>query len=160
MRNPLRKAKGPGIGERPCEQCPWLLANHGKRHPHGFFRKTNLRRLWNQIRRGGGIQTCHMTDPSHPDHGAPEKAELRECAGSVVLVMREMRRAGEAGTITPESLDRYKAEVKAGRKGLTDTGLQYWVLGRYAGQGWMGLAPMPDVSRELMDDAAIGRPET
>ena len=47
----------------PCSDCPWRIANHGRRHPGGFFRKDNLRRLWNQIRKGGGMQTCRVRRP-------------------------------------------------------------------------------------------------
>ena len=50
----------------PCDQCAWRVANHGKRHPGGFYRKDNLRRLWNQIRKGGRLQSCHPTDRDTP----------------------------------------------------------------------------------------------
>ena len=89
----------------PCDDCPWRKSNHGKRHPGGFFRKNNLQRLWNQIRKGGGMQTCHPTDPSHPDHctcgGAKKGSTEQECAGSVVLITRELRHADRLGREEP-----------------------------------------------------------
>ena len=78
-----------------CPGCPWRRRNHGKPTPGGFYRKDNLRRLWNQIRKGQGIQSCHLTDPGHPDHvaaGAAPTAQPRECAGSIALVHRETRK--------------------------------------------------------------------
>ena len=72
-----------------CPRCPWRIANHGKRTPGGFYTKKNLQRLWSQVRRGLKPQSCHMTDPSHPDHvaaGAPLSAQVHECPGSVALV--------------------------------------------------------------------------
>ena len=72
-----------------CDQCPWRRSNHGKPTRGGFFRKDNLRRLWGQLRGAspdsmGGRQSCHLTDPSHPDHieaGAKPDAKPRECPG-------------------------------------------------------------------------------
>ena len=110
----------------PCEQCPWRTANHGKRHPGGFYRKDNLRRLWNQIRKGG-IQSCHPTDPTHEDHrqyaGAKPGAKPLECIGSVILVLREMRYADTLDGDTSEDLQRVGARdlgngpAAAGREG-------------------------------------------
>ena len=86
---------GAGTVSTPCTGCPWRTANHGTPHPGGFYRRTNLRRLWARIRQGGGIQSCHPTDPGHPDHmkfagakeglGSPGMRGQRDpdCAGVV-----------------------------------------------------------------------------
>jgi len=152
----------------PCEQCPWRVANHGKRHPGGFYRKDNLRRLWNQIRKGGRLQSCHPTDAGHADHrkyaGAKPDAKPLECIGSVILILREMRYADTldgdttAGELSPTDFDRYMAETRE-RKGLTRDGLLYQgfsrALPRPIGDG----APLPSVSEELLDCPAYGRPD-
>jgi hypothetical protein len=135
----------------PCPQCPWRKANQGKRHFGSFYSKANLTRLWNQIRRGGGQQTCHLTDPSHPDHvraGAPESAEVRECPGSVILILREIRRISDCGDnpnhVDNKAIDGY---LKARRKGLTKTGILYWVVSRYqlGGVPMFGGPKLPEV---------------
>ena len=108
----------------PCAACPWRVSNHGTRHPHGFYTKRNLQRLWNQIRRGGRAQSCHPTDPGHPDHGAKPEAEAKECVGSVILVMREMKAIQDDGGDGP-AIDRYLERSKK-TKGLTRDGLNYF----------------------------------
>ena len=151
----------------PCEQCPWRVANHGKRHPGGFYRKDNLRRLWNQIRKGGRLQSCHPTDPGHEDHrkysGAKAEAKPVECIGSVILILREMHYADTLDGRTNEVLsgtdfDRYMAETKQ-RRGLTREGLLYQgftrALPRPMGDG----TPLPSVSEELLNSPAYGRPD-
>lgn len=118
----------------PCDRCPWQLSNQGKRHKFGFFTKANLTRLWNQIRRGGQPQSCHMTDSSHPDHvacGTKPDAKVRECPGSVILVVHELMRLNRKaadGVIGPEACDAYLAER---RKGLTKDGILYWLVQRF-----------------------------
>ncbi|MCY4121361.1 MAG: hypothetical protein OXG72_10630 [Acidobacteria bacterium] len=113
----------------PCEQCPWRVANHGKRHPGGFYRKDNLRRLWNQIRKGSRLQSCHPTDAGHEDHrkyaGAKPGAKPLECIGSVILILREMRYADTldgnttAGELSPTDFDRYMAETRQRKRRTT-----------------------------------------
>lgn len=120
---------------KPCAQCPWRRENHGRRHFGGFYTKRNLRRLWAQIRRGGGMQSCHITDPQgHPDHvraGAKpsEDAKPEECYGSLILVQRELENLTAAGTneVTPESFDAYNAR---GGDGLTKRGIAYYAIAR------------------------------
>jgi hypothetical protein len=82
----------------PCLGCPWRTENHGKRHPDGWYSKANLRRLWAGMRRGEQM-SCHPTDASNPvseaaqEKGyrpAPERAQLRECAGAVIMTQREL----------------------------------------------------------------------
>ena len=151
---------------QPCAQCPWRRANHGKRHFAGFYTKRNLRRLWNQIRRGGGRQSCHITDPGHPDHvraGAKEdrgKKKPEECFGSLIIVQRELRRRlvgdGDGDTVMPEDIDRYISLYS--RRGLTKMGLAYYLLSRQMdppfGDGRMML--IPDA---ILDDPAYGLPK-
>jgi hypothetical protein len=143
----------------PCDQCPWRLSNQGKRHQFGFYTLANLRRLWNQIRRGGGAQSCHLTDPSHPDHvavGAKPEATARECPGSVIVVLREVEQMANAErVVTPESMARYRSTRK---KGLTKEGILFWVVSRlqYGGVPFVGGVKLPDVD---VTDATVGLPE-
>lgn len=131
-----------------CAQCPWRIANHGKRTPGGFYTKKNLQRLWSQVRRGLHPQSCHMTDPSHPDHvaaGAALSAQVHECPGSVALVAREV-----------EKLNALQGDFKAYRKetpkGLTRSGVFYW-LDRYLFGGTPGRGPtIPSVESELVQE--------
>jgi hypothetical protein len=77
----------------PCSACPWRTANHGNRHPGGWYTKANRRRLWAGMRRGEAM-TCHPTDPANPVPEGwpcpPADTVTRECAGFQILVMREM----------------------------------------------------------------------
>lgn len=140
-----------------CNQCPWRRANQGRRHFGSFYTKKNLRRLWNQIRQGGGPQSCHLTDPSHPDHvtaGAHENAKPQECPGSIVLINREFARmADDDGVIDVEGIERYQRER---RKGLTQQGLTYWVVSRlnFGGVPFIGGPKIPEVP----DDPEVGLP--
>lgn len=133
----------------PCSVCPWRTANQGRRHRFGWYAMRNLKRLWNEIRNGGGCQTCHPTDPSHPEHvacGAREGSTPRECAGSVIVVLQEMRKMCQPdGTIDNDDYARY-AKAR-GRKGLSKTGVLYWVFQRYAfgGVPFMGGRKLPKV---------------
>lgn len=152
----------------PCEQCPWRIANQGKHHPAGFYDKKNLRRLWNQIREGGQLQSCHPTDPGHPDHrqyaGAKPGAKPVECIGSVILILREMHYADTldgdttTGELSATDFDRYMAKTKQ-RKGLTREGLLYQGFIRTIPRPVGDSAPLPSVSDELLDSPAYGRPD-
>ena len=145
---------------KPCEHCPWRLSNQGKKTPWGFYTKKNLRRLWNDIRGGYGSQSCHPTDPSHPDHvaaGAKKGSKIKECPGSIILVLREMKlMAGENNIVSPESIDRY---VKIRKKGLKKPhGIFYWLIERYqiGGVPIFGGPKLPEVDAT---DAEIGLPK-
>lgn len=134
---------------RPCQHCPWRAANHGKKTPWGFYTRANLQRLWNQIRRGGNPQSCHPTDPSHPDHiaaGAKPGSKPIECAGSVILVYREFEKLQNCGggEINEQALKRYFVEH---RDGLTKSGILYWVVSRYqfGGVPFIGGPKLPEV---------------
>ena len=148
----------------PCPACPWRRSNWGKRTPGGFYTNANLRRLWNRIRRGFGQQTCHLTDPAHPDHvaaGTPETAIAHECPGSVIIAAREVEKVN--GFVENEETD--KEYRKADRRGLTREGLFYWMMRFKYGQDGeaailAGLPPaLPGVSRDDFDNlATFGRP--
>lgn len=108
---------------QPCRQCPWLIENHGKRHPDGWYRKANRARLWAGLRRGEAM-SCHPTDPANPvslraqaagSRPAPAHAEVRECIGALILQQREMQLAGEH--------PRFATYQRARARGLTRTGL-------------------------------------
>jgi hypothetical protein len=136
---------------KPCNQCPWRISNQGKRHFGGFYTKKNLTRLWNQVRKGGAPQSCHMTDPGHPDHvqaGCKEGSEPKECLGSVLLVLREIERAAnDKRAVTAESLQLYRVNRK---KGLTTSGLHYWLISRMqlGGVPLLGGPKLPDVEED------------
>jgi hypothetical protein len=88
-----------GANPKPCAQCPWRLANQGTPHPHGFYTKANLRRLWGGLKRGERM-TCHPTDPEMAEFEGYEKTADREvtheCAGALIIVQREFMRAQRA----------------------------------------------------------------
>jgi hypothetical protein len=107
----------------PCRACPWRLSNQGKRHPDGWYTKSNLARLWVGLRRGESM-SCHPTDPTNPVSDkavaagyrpAPDSAEVRECVGAAILQQREVHLLGEA-----LDLPTYR---KARPRGLTREGL-------------------------------------
>lgn len=94
---------------QPCPPCPWLVANHGKPHPDGWYTKRNRDRLWVGLRRGERM-SCHPTDPSNPVSDkataagyrpAPEHAAVRECVGALVLQQRELQILSDLGGHLP-----------------------------------------------------------
>lgn len=144
---------------KPCTQCPWRLANQGKRHFGSFYSKKNLNRLWNQVRGGGNQQSCHLTDPSHPDHvvaGAKTSSTPQECPGSLILIIRELKKIEKLGdgVVTVEAMKKYSATR---RKGITKHGMLYWLVARvqFAGVKPVGGLPIPNIP----DDEEIGLPE-
>lgn len=154
----LERPKPPKLS--PCDKCPWRTDNHQKRHKFGFYTKKNLIRLWNGIR-DGNAQSCHPTDASHPDHvacGAKPGTEVKECAGSVILVIRELSQMAalseDGKTIGPEELDAYLAKRK---RGLNKAGLLYWLVSRmtHGGVPYIGGPVMPEVKA---DDERISLP--
>ncbi len=139
--------------------CPWRRGNHGKPTPGGFYRKDNLRRLWNQIRKGQGIQSCHLTDPGHPDHvaaGAAPTAQPRECAGSIALVHRETRKIQDCldqGMTEDSALLRYQQENP---HGLTKRGLVFWACQRTTLTNTpLGEDPIPEIEPGLVNDEEL-----
>lgn len=135
----------------PCPQCPWRKANQGKRHFGSFYSKANLNRLWNQVRRGGKPQGCHLTDPSHPDHikaGCSPDALTRECPGSVILILREIRAMAKLAAL-PNHIDQQAIDtyLKRRKLGLTNQGIVYWLISRYqfGGAPLIGEPKLPEV---------------
>jgi hypothetical protein len=118
-----------------------------------------VQRLWNGIRRGNP-QSCHPTDPNHPDHiaaGAKPGSEPQECPGAVILVLREcetMARYGRDGnTVDDQAITRY---LRAHKDGLTKSGILYWVVQRiqFGGVPFFGGAKLPQVD---IREEGIGR---
>lgn len=126
---------------QPCKGCPWLLENHGKRHPDGWYTKANRNRLWSGLRNGGAM-TCHPTDPDNEvsDQAqakgyrqAPEHAQTRECTGGQLIQQREFQ---ILDAIYRGDLPTYLRER---RQGLSKTGvakfLQRFIFGKAVGFG-------------------------
>lgn len=128
---------------RACSACPWRLSNQGTPHPHGFYDRENIKRLWAGIRTGEAPgMTCHPTDPRMSEfEGYERTAEADttyECMGSWTIVAREVARfeticrevdaAKQAGAKfrSGEALRRYRAETKG--KGFTRDGLRLWAV--------------------------------
>lgn len=85
-----------------CAHCPWRLANQAKvghADPHKFYSKSNLARLWKQLR-NGELMTCHPTDPrmGEFEHAPKVKPDgtTHECTGALILQQRELMRYQEA----------------------------------------------------------------
>lgn len=87
----------------PCAGCPWRTANHGNRHPDGWYTARNQDRLWTGLRNGESM-SCHPTDPGNEVspaaqakgyRPAPAAAEPLECRGAVILQQREIHLLGE-----------------------------------------------------------------
>ena len=77
-----------------CATCPWLIENHGKPHPGGWYKPSNIRRLWNGLRSGAAPgMTCHNTDARpwpETDPKAPKPdVKMHECIGALTMVARE-----------------------------------------------------------------------
>jgi hypothetical protein len=147
-----------------CAHCPWRLANQGTPHPHGFYTKRNLARLWAGLRSGEAPgMTCHPTDPRMAEfEGYEENAErdvTLECRGAIVLVVREVMRFQaichqvEAGDLAGPALRAYRQQAP---KGLTRDGLAE-AVSRFL----LGATPL---AREIqcdsrqVNDEAIGYP--
>ena len=100
-------------------------------------------------------QSCHLTDHSYPDHlaaGASPTAITRECAGSVMLVLREMGQLARPGG----DPDRYLEERP---DGLTGQGLIHWTGRMGARPKPYGPAPLPGIEDGLIrDESRYGRP--
>lgn len=151
---------------RACAQCPWRLSNQGQPHPHGFYSKRNLARLWAGLRssRAPGM-TCHPTDPSMAEFEGYEDTADREvtleCRGSVILMVREVMRFQaichrvEASGEVPigEALRRYRAEAP---KGFTRNGLAE-IVGRFL-FGGTPLAREIQCDSNQVNDPEIGYP--
>jgi hypothetical protein len=128
-----------------CATCPWLKQNHGKPHPQKWYTTTNLKRLWNGIRRGEGM-ICHATDPQSIEYGGKgaQAGHERMCIGSLVLVIRSLRRL-EHG-----DLKAYRAGV--GLR-MTKPGMLEW-----AGRIMMAGTPLGP-RRQVLPAVINGSPE-
>lgn len=120
-----------------CSACPWRKSNQGKPHPHGWYRQTNLRRLWSGLRTGEAPgMTCHPTDPHNavPDGCKPApEGPPNECTGSLILIHREIR-AFEAD---PRG---YSFRSPS----LSREGIHWWAIARSVLAGTLvGGPPMP-----------------
>jgi hypothetical protein len=145
---------------RACAQCPWRLANQGTRHPHGFYSQTNLRRLWTGLRTGEAPgMTCHPTDPRMAEFDGYEKTaaarETRECAGAIILVLRELMRFQ---AICLEDTDNtalrvYRQQAPKGLKPAAIADLVWRFLGASA-----GLARAIRTDSVSLNDPDVGYP--
>lgn len=136
LRESARKAFKPASEAGPCSACPWRTANQGTRHPHGWYTKANLRRLWSGLRRGERM-TCHPTDPDNlvPEGGraVPEHVATRECTGALILVQRELQRIND-DVLAGGNLTAYRRDNP---KGLTREGMAV----HFANLQWGGALP-------------------
>lgn len=137
----------------PCRDCPWRLANQGKRHPDGWYTKTNLRRLWTRLRDGDPM-TCHPTDPENPVpegwRSAPVDAKTRECAGALILQQREFMRWQD------DCFGNLKVYRRLHVRGLTIEGI--WAI---ASRAVLHNVPIlgvggPEMSKPNLNDAEVG----
>lgn len=141
---------------KPCAQCPWRIENQGTPHPHGFYAKANLRRLWAGLKSGERM-TCHPTDPEMAEfegyEGTAERHVTHECAGALVVIQREMMRV-------QASMDEASAEGKRDGiaryrrqhpKGLTRDG----VFAHFSASVMVMPGELP-MARPNLGDPAIG----
>ena len=121
-------AKVAPANSHPCAECPWRTVNQGQRHPHGFYSKANLRRLWAGLRRGERM-SCHPTDSRMAEfEGYEHTAEVEtthECMGALVLVQREAQKfqdiVAEFGWAEGSMLYRRRHPMGLTREGLAAT---------------------------------------
>lgn len=145
--------------DHPCQACPWLTKNHGKRHPDGWYTKANRRRLWAGLRQGE-MMSCHATDPSNPvptgRQPVPADTTTRECAGAHVLLQREVSTINALVAANDDPAAGWSAYYSARRRGLTRIGaLRYMVRGTALSEGSTH-RPTPqdlDTAVSLGDDA-------
>ena len=111
---------------KPCSDCPWRKSNQDQKHKGHWYTKKNLNRLWAGLRTGSAPgMTCHPTDPSNPLPdgmlgGAPKGQDPTECAGALLLIIRELKMVEKD----------VKAYTKTRKKGLTKDGIAWWALSR------------------------------
>jgi hypothetical protein len=135
----------------PCAQCPWRRSNQGRPHPHGWYTRKNLRRLWNGLRTGEAPgMSCHPTDTDNevPAGGktVPEGMAKRECAGALLLVQRELK------LLETDPKGYLKAR---GRRGLSREGVAWWALSRCQ----LANTPLGGPSMPVIpEDADVGYP--
>lgn len=108
----------------PCSSCPWLIENHGQRHPGGWYTKKNMDRLWSKLRQGERMG-CHKTDSDNPvPEGLPTVSpgtELCECTGALILQQREVTIYQDLCKAQgADAMKQYRAERP---KGMTRAGM-------------------------------------
>jgi hypothetical protein len=102
---------------RICDTCPWRVVNHGKPHKAGWYRLSNLKRLWAGLRSGRAPgMICHSTDPKNTEYGgsAPVKpGHEAQCGGALYLMIRNMNAIskGEPQPIQPPLAKRCVAQL-------------------------------------------------
>lgn len=127
-----------------CSACPWRKSNQGKPHPHGWYTQSNLDRLWRGLRTGEAPgMSCHPTDPRNevPDghRAAPDGSIMHECAGSLLLVQRELTEAQRVG------VESYPKRAPF----LSKSGLRWWAISRCVLAGTpVGGPPMPVIEED------------
>lgn len=100
--------------------------------------------------------TCHPTDPTNPPDANGRQASpgtiTRECAGSVLLIAREIRQATDilkgGGTVSEYQ--------QSSRLGLTRRGLEFWAW-RFAMGGTFLTGP--SLPLDFFDDPQIQKPD-
>jgi hypothetical protein len=141
-----------------CAHCPWRLSNQGKRHPHGWYSKVNLRGLWAKLRRGERM-TCHPTDPTNPvPEGHREVAPgtvIHECTGGLILQHREVMRLTAACRSADETGgDGFRLYRERHPRGLSREGAAE-LVSRYLFGGLQGSKVM---TRPDLMDPDVGYP--
>lgn len=128
---------------RICDTCPWVRANQGKRHPAGWYRLSNLRRLWNGLRTGRAPgMICHSTDPENKEYGGCadiKPGHEAECGGAMALIARNLNalNAKQPQPVQPP---------------LTRTGIAHWVERYIFGGG------LPTIESKFNPETEIGVP--
>lgn len=138
----------------PCAACPWRTANHGRRHPDGWYTKANRDRLWAGMRRGA-LMSCHPTDPENPTpegvREVPADVVTRECAGILVLVQREMNLIDRIAATTTQDLARRYRQLRS--RGLTLEGITANIhrimMSRISEPDRFGVLPMTKMDLDL-----------
>lgn len=108
-----------------CETCPWLKKNHGKEHPDGWYKTSNIKRIWNGLRTGRAPGViCHSTDADQADYGGVAKinpeTKKQECAGALLALGKHVTEVNETVSQLKEGLKAYQARHALP---LTKTGL-------------------------------------
>ena len=87
---------------RVCETCPWLIKNHNKQHDAGWYKTTNLRRLWAGLRTGNAPgMICHSSDPNSAEYGGKpgiKAGQEKECAGALTLIIANVNAVSKGVT--------------------------------------------------------------
>lgn len=149
-----------------CDTCPWRLTTqgrqgvlpHGKKKPVGWYSVTNLKRLWNGMRTGKAPgMTCHSTDPRAVETGGapvPERVEMRECAGYLILAIRHANELldglGKTPPNSPESREVWARYRSRHQLPFTLSGLRAFVVERVLNP----FQPLPTV----IDNHEVGLP--